>query len=205
MTPKPDDRKWQERLLPMMTRTLIGLAIFFLAVSTVQLFYLHQRIQNAPEVKQSELVNPDSEANELVKGLLTLEHSLIEQRYHQANTSLMNRIWLKYLGFVTGMILAVVGSVFILGKLKEDQTELGGESSAINFSIKSSSPGLIMIFLGTVLMMTTILSHNRIDVMDGNTYLGNENLKKAMTDEALKLKEDPKKKSGGSKKGRPGG
>ncbi len=205
MTPKPDDRKWQERLLPMMTRTLIGLAIFFLAVSTIQLFYLHQRIQNAPEVKQSELVNPDSEANELVKGLLTLEHSLIEQRYHQANTSLMNRIWLKYLGFVTGMILAVVGSVFILGKLKEDQTELGGESSAINFSIKSSSPGLIMIFLGTVLMMTTILSHNRIDVMDGNTYLGNENLKKAMTDEALKLKEDPKKKSGDSKKGRPGG
>lgn len=205
MTPKPDDRKWQERLLPMMTRTLIGLAIFFLAVSTVQLYYLHKRIENAPEVKQSELVNPDSEANELVKGLLTLEHSLIEQRYHQANTSLMNRIWLKYLGFVTGMILAVVGSVFILGKLKEDQTELGGESSAINFSIKSSSPGLIMIFLGTVLMMTTILSHNRIDVMDGNTYLGNENLKKAMTDEALKLKEDPKKKSDSSKRSRPGG
>jgi hypothetical protein len=176
-----------------MSRTLIGLVIFFLLVSTAQLYFLHERIEEAPEIKLSEVVNPASErASELEKGLLTLEHGLIQQRYHQANTSLMNRIWLKYLGFVTGMILAVVGSVFILGKMKEDTTELEGESSAMKFNIKSSSPGLIMIVLGTVLMMTTILSHNRIDVMDGNTYLLKENLKSE--DKLLNLEKEPEPK-----------
>jgi hypothetical protein len=55
--------------------------------------------------------------------LSSLETNIVERRYHQANVSLMSRVWTRYLGFVTGMVLAMVGSIFILGKLREMESQ----------------------------------------------------------------------------------
>jgi hypothetical protein len=46
--------------------------------------------------------------------LALLEAHTIQQRYHQANVALILRGSIKYLGFLTGMILSIVGAVFIL-------------------------------------------------------------------------------------------
>ena len=48
---------------------------------------------------------------------------MIKQRYHQANVLLMAGVRVRYPGLVTGMILALIGAVFVLGKIREERTE----------------------------------------------------------------------------------
>jgi len=73
---------------------------------------------------------------------------------------------------LTGVILAVVGAGFILGKIREKPTEITGKTEMWHFTIASTSPGLIMVTLGTVLMVSAILTHHEIGVVDRPLYLG---------------------------------
>jgi hypothetical protein len=61
--------------------------------------------------------------------------------------------------------------VFIIGKLSEDYSSVGGEFAKIKFNVLSSSPGIIFCTLGTVLMVTTILQHTDITIQDAPLYL----------------------------------
>lgn len=158
--------QWQSRLLPLMIRMIVILAFFFFIASLVQLIYLHKRIEQTPQVNITQLSDPKFE-----KSTIALELLLIEKRYHQANTSLMSRIWLKYLGFVTGMILTFIGATFVLGKLRESPTNLSLSAKDVTLSIVSSSPGIILALLGALIMLITIFKHNKIDVYDNNVYL----------------------------------
>ena len=58
-----DDTKWQSRALPMMTRMLVGLTIFFFFISLLQLSYLHWNIQHSPTLSANELL-PDTSAQQ---------------------------------------------------------------------------------------------------------------------------------------------
>lgn len=83
----------------------------------------------------------------------------------------MSRVWARYLGFVTGMILALVGAVFVLGKLREEATEVQTGTSGAMLSLRSASPGLIMAILGVALMATTIVTHHSMEWADSSVYL----------------------------------
>ena len=84
----------------------------------------------------------------------------------------MARTWTSYLGYLTGMILALVGATFILGKLKEEVSTLGVEGSGVKATLRTTSPGLALCFLGTVLILGTIMTHNQIELQEsGPLYL----------------------------------
>src|SRR5262249_54967656 len=100
-----------------------------------------------------------------------LESEIIGRRYHLAATLLAGRVWQLYLGFITGMILSLVGAAFILGKLREAESESSIGSSSVTVSLKSSSPGVILTILGVVLMITTIVNNQKIEVEDRPHYL----------------------------------
>ena len=146
--------------------------VFFLLVSGWQIYYLHRRIERSPDLKFEFSPGDSSVEREQWRTLARLEAHSIQQRYHQANVILMSRIWTTYLGFVTGMILSIVGATFILGKLREQSSQISGETELWKVSIASSSPGLVMVVLGTILMLTTILVHHKIDVHEGSLYVG---------------------------------
>ncbi len=175
------ESKWQKKLLPYMITVLSLVMLFFFTASAFQLYYLHQRIERSPELN----LNPaliafdgtpatTSEKGRLEMGrwktLSILEGNALQRRYHQANVLLMSRIWTGYLGFVTGMILALVGATFILGKLRESETQVNGGSDVWKFSMTTASPGLVLALLGTILMVTTMVSHHEIKVDDGQLY-----------------------------------
>jgi len=178
---KKTPRKWQERLLPVMVGLLIGLTIFFFAATFVQMSYLHTSMLQIPAIDLQSL--PDgglmAEATTFdekttarrLEILAKLESYLIERRYHQAGVLLMSSLWIRYLGFVTGMILAMVGASFVLGKLQEPTSEITGKSSLLDFSVKSASPGIILAALGVVLMFATIMDRDEFTVKDGRVYL----------------------------------
>lgn len=166
------DQTWQQRMLPLMAQLLIGLTAFFFVVSLVQLTYLHATIRKAPEINLEpafaaiDKTPPTSDTDRLrvaqLKTLALLDAGTMQRRYHQVNAALMARIWKGYMGFVTGMILSLLGAAFILGKLQEP----GGEPNT-----RRVSSGLIMITLGVALMITTIAVNHRIDVTDAPGYL----------------------------------
>ncbi|WBA44321.1 hypothetical protein [Hymenobacter canadensis] len=186
LTPKNDESiyKWQVKLLPFIIRMLVGFSMVFFIGSFIQLYYLHARINNSPaftlgntfnqlaEIKsQSHQTNQDLIAATRWQTLSVLEASALQRRYHQANVLLMSRVWITYLGFVTGMILALVGAVFVLGKFRETTTKGAIDTSGAKVSFESASPGLILAGLGTLLMFTTMITHYDIEVKDGPSYI----------------------------------
>jgi hypothetical protein len=158
--------KWQHKLLPTIVKIIISLAVFFFVASLGQLIYLQQRVGKKPEIDKNWIKEntPNSQ-------LYQLEYLSLQNRYHQGNTTLMSRIWLQYLGFMTGMILTIIGAIFILGKLREPETKVELSAMQVRLSLLSTSPGLVMVILGTVIMITTIIDHYSIDVRDANIYL----------------------------------
>jgi hypothetical protein len=172
--------RWQTRLLPMMEGMVVGLTVFFFLASCAQLLYLHQRIGQAPRMNVSELL-PDLSANSThaetmelarLRAMIALEANTLERRHHQANVLLMSQLWTRYLGFVTGMILALVGTAFILGKLQEQFSELTAEVDGRGGTLKSSSPGLMLVVFGTILMLATTIARQEISVTDAPVYTG---------------------------------
>jgi hypothetical protein len=177
------DTQWQERLLPLMVRMTVGLTLFFIIASSIQLAFLHRAILRSPQLEiQSNLptlpidrehqTSADYLSASRLRALIVLESTSLDRHYHQANVLLMSRVWIHYLGFVTGMILALLGAAFILGKLREPSSEFQAKSSGIaEFSLKTASPGLILAVLGVMLMMTTIVAHHEISENHVAVYL----------------------------------
>jgi hypothetical protein len=172
---------WQVNLLPFMTKTIIFLSCFFFLASLAQVIYLHSVIRQDPplDIKSSldGLMLPANastkdimEATRL-KALVNLEANSFQNQYHQANVLLMARLWTSYIGFVTGMILAVVGATFLLGKLREPLSEFSSAIAGNNMSLKTTSPGLILAVLGTSLMLTTLLTHHNIETKQVAIYI----------------------------------
>ncbi|MCK4604419.1 MAG: hypothetical protein KAU41_06945 [Deltaproteobacteria bacterium] len=181
-----EDRKWQERLLPLMSKMIVVLAVFFFLASLIQLIYLHISIEKEPKKEIAESFKGLSESSQLTfeenletarfKAIIMLEANALGRRHHQANVLLMSRVWARYLGFVTGMILALVGAVFILGKLREPGSEVNAKTEVMAFSLKSASPGIILAVLGVSLMLTTIITHHEISITDVPVYITGEGL-----------------------------
>jgi hypothetical protein len=185
------DRTWQKRLLPLMVGLLVTLTAFFFVASFVQLYYLQTRIEQAPrldlgpamasldeiakDVMDGKVVDQLAFNNRLEyarwKTLSLLEANALQRRYHHAGVLLISRIWTRYLGFVTGTILAMVGAAFILGKLQEASSNLGAEGGLWKVSLTTASPGLVLAALGTALMLATLATNMDLQVSDGPVYL----------------------------------
>lgn len=173
--------KWQNRLLPLMSILLICLTIFFLVASIFQLYALQSNIMlNQQPDLNSELkalnpVNGELPTNTFEKArlaaLIQLEANSVQRRYHQAATATLARVWTIYLGFLTGMILSLVGAAFILGKLHEGVSRLNFENQGLKAALESTSPGIILVCLGTALMVVTMLARADVSVEDRPLYI----------------------------------
>jgi hypothetical protein len=105
----------------------------------------------------------------------SLERETIERRYAQAALAFEARLWTRFMGFLTGMILAVVGATFVLGKLETDATDLGANAGrVVAMTLRSTSPGLVLAVLGTVLMTVSIAIPATADTEDAAIYFVRE-------------------------------
>jgi len=158
---------------------LVGVAVFFFLASLVQLFYLHERIADAPGLEvglgcstavEASLQGPDRITCQQMRTAAVLEGNLVARRYHQLNVSMMSRVWSHYLGFVTGMMLALVGAAFVLGRVSGSDTTIDAKAESLQTSLRSASPGIVLCFLGVVLMITTIITYHPIESRDTAIY-----------------------------------
>ncbi|MBE7473340.1 MAG: hypothetical protein HS114_29785 [Anaerolineales bacterium] len=174
-------QRWQERLLPIMVGLLVGLSIFFFVATYQQMTYLHQSILQFPGLDLNPssgeilIANAETFNDQLVARrleiLAKMEAYVVERRYHQASVLLMSGLWVRYLGFMTGMILAFVGASFVLGKLREPPLEIASKWTTLDLSLRSASPGIVLVIFGVILMFATIMDRDLYEVQDVPTYL----------------------------------
>lgn len=175
------DRGWQQRLLPLMAGMIVALTILFFVVTLAQLAFLQASILQSPPIELDQTLSEalrghDVTFDELYRlrqfeVLVAMERYTAEKRYHQAGVLLMSGLWLRYLGFFTGMILALIGASFILGKLRESRQELEGRFAQIGVTLRTASPGIILAALGVILMVVALMDRDSYNVTDANIYL----------------------------------
>jgi len=173
---------WQLKLLPVMIGMLGVVTAAFLVFSLIQTDRVREQISAGPtldltrdlaalDCASPSATLPQQQACVRWKVLAELEAHTIASRYHQANAALVVRAWIKYLGFLTGMIFGIVGAVFMLGRLTEASSHLAAEGSLGKLSLETVSPGLVLALLGTILMVTTVLINPPTGVTDAPVYL----------------------------------
>jgi hypothetical protein len=193
--------KWQNKLLPWLIIMPTLLVLLFVYLATQQVNQFNKALDVKKQSVYETLLPTDSAELRKIKSnmeyvkwmsLTKMEEESLERRHHQGGMLLLSRVFMKYLGFLTGMIMAIVGSVFIIGKLSEDVSKFEGTAGQkIRFSLMSSSPGIIFAVLGTLLMTATILEHRDIVVEDTPLYLNAYGISS--------LKEEQKENSGSVK------
>jgi hypothetical protein len=175
--------RWQGRLLPFMVTAIAALAVFFFISSYVQLERLNQAVAppSTPALEQalsridtSAAALPIGEATALLrwKTMALLERDVVRHRYAQVNATMLLRAWTRQLGFVTGMILAFVGAIFILARLSDSGTQLNAEGNGLKGALSTSSPGIVLCVLGTGLMLVTLTINFEATTHDVPVYLG---------------------------------
>lgn len=178
----PDDalNRWQNRLLPLMVGVIVITAIFFAVITIVEFgktqeLLFSKSIQQSAVVANAAAIPPanfeQQQAQIMANQLVALEHEALARRYNQNNLVIAMRMWTRMMGFVTGMILALIGAAFVLGKLNEDTTELSASGSGMAMSLKSASPGVLLCVLGTILMTLTIWVQAEIYTKDVPLYV----------------------------------
>lgn len=174
--------EWQLKLLPLMSAVLVVALLAFLGLSLVQTNRMRGQITSAPTLQLGRALDgiscsgeamtvPQRQACARWKVAAVLEAHLIDRRYHQANAALLVRAWIKYLGFLTGMMISIVGSVLILGQITGAAGRLNVEAAPGKLGLETVWPGLILVALGTVLMVTTVFVNPPTNVSDAPVYL----------------------------------
>jgi hypothetical protein len=174
------EEAWRDRLLPLMALTLVAAGLFFAAMSVIELRAFYARVQHAPIDIGADFAAFEARAGAEVTGgldylrmktLTRLEADALQRRYHQATTTMLARVWTRQLGFLTGMILALVGAAFVLGRLREPASRLSGEGGGVKGAIETASPGLALAALGSGLMAITLLMPFGVETFDRTVYL----------------------------------
>jgi hypothetical protein len=165
-----------------MSGLLVLLAAVFIVISTMQTRELQTQAGKIDildmEKTLSEIVQRHQHLGYALndeqirwEALAVLEAQSLNRRYSHARVLLTESIWTRFLGFITGMILALIGAGFVLGKLRESGSTLAADTSLWKMSVSTASPGLMLAVLGTMLMLSTILVKHEITVNDGMAYL----------------------------------
>ena len=71
---------------------------------------------------------------------------------------------------MTGMILALVGAAFTLGRVHETYTEIEAKSHDSGAALKTSAPGIVLATLGVAMMISTLFVRYEISVTDMAIY-----------------------------------
>lgn len=164
--------RWQLKLLPLMRAALVLMAIYFFVASLLQYQQVYQDISQQPtsSLRSLESARGDPDAVRF-RTMVALEQDVMALRYRHLNATLLLRTWTRYTGFLVGMLLALTGGFFILGRLKEDPTHLAAEGGGARFDLATQSPGIVLAILGTALMMVTIWVRFDIELRDKPVYV----------------------------------
>ena len=123
--------------------------------------YLSSLTKNTGELPTSEYI-----------ARLHLEYDAMWNRQNRTNSALATRTWLRFMTACFGSIVVFIGAIYVLSKIGlSEQTEAEAVAPGVEFSFRSSSPGLVMVLLGASLMVIPHFASQEIGSIDGNIYM----------------------------------
>jgi len=170
------------RIVPFVIIIPVLFLILFIVVSMLQLRDINSRIEEGKSNTIKEMIgrlhdkDTLSEAYNQFLTLAELEEESLSERYRQGHYSLVSRSFKQYLGFFTGIIMVIVGSLFVLLKLREQIDGSASKGEGWKFSLVTNSPGVVFGVVGAVLISIALKINDRINVTDSGLYLTREYL-----------------------------
>ena len=174
-----DFQKLYNRIVPVVIIIPIFFLILFITVSMIQLRDINSRIEEGQSQTVKDIINrmPGrdtlSESYRQFLALAVLEEESLGERYRQGHYSLVSRSFKQYLGFFTGIIMVIVGSLFVLLKLRE-KIDSAASRDGWKFTLVTNSPGVVFGLIGAVLISIASSSKDAITVRDSGLYLTRE-------------------------------
>jgi hypothetical protein len=175
-----EDGQWQERLLPFVVKLTVAFVCFFMAASALQLFLFYNTLVSGPTMDLAVFapaagVEVSADMMERHRqSLVQLEALALYKRHHQASVLLMSRVWIRYMAFAVGMTLCILGSAFILSRMRTDVAAISGEATGTKISVSTASPGLLLVLIGAALVSLAVLSNPAVTLTDGRAFAGSE-------------------------------
>lgn len=174
---EPGLEAWQRLLLPFMVGSLIVMGLLFFGLTLWNFRDLQGRleyrtvdIQAVLEALQQDPVASKDPTYRDWYVRAVLEESTLKHRYRQNSAVIHARVWTRYMGFLTGMVLALSGCVFILGKLRE-QVNISAAAQGWTGTLVTSSPGLALALAGAVLVGISLYVPMTVETSDSPVYL----------------------------------
>ena len=101
---------------------------------------------------------------------MVLEENAMRSRHRQNAAVVESRVWTRFMGFITGMVMVMAGCIFILGRL-DAQFDGSFKGSGQEGVLKTNSPGLVLAVAGTVLIGIALTVPVNIEVTDKPVYI----------------------------------
>ena len=171
---RSDIRQWQRKLLPLMALVLVATAAFACYEIFQETQHVREHItrENSADLKFLDGIESDKfSVAAQWRLLVTLENQAMANRYRHIGGILLTRLYVLNAAFVTGLVLCLTGAAFVLGKLQEEESRFEGEANGARWVVQSSSPGLIMVLLGTILIIASIFARADTQNQDAAVYL----------------------------------
>lgn len=170
-TTNADLEGWHRRLLPFMMSSLIVMGLLFFILTVWQFRDLQSRLTMRPVDIEGALQRAQVQGGQRDWYLrVVLEEAALRHRYEQNATIVQARVWTRYMGFLTGMILVLTGCVFVLGKLREE-VNVSGKASGIEANLATASPGVVLALTGAVLIGVSLWVPVTVESNDVPVYL----------------------------------
>ncbi len=170
--------QWQTRMIPVMVGLVVAAALFFGVTTVYQFASLQAWLTRAPAASPvlqivAEMRAPaaaDPLALAQARAAIALEQELIARRYEEARVVAVARLWTRFMGFLTGMSLALVGAAFVLGQLQTGPIRMSAEQGGLKAALATTSPGLVLAVVGSVLIGVTQAIPYNFRTSDPATY-----------------------------------
>ncbi len=150
-------------------------SVFFIAQSYFQLNNVLLNINQTIKLNTSSILTGPAVGKDhnilTILSRVSLEHDVMMIRHQRATAFLATRTWMRFMSLNFGAILVVIGSGFVLGKISSPEFKGEFTYEKIGASIATSSPGLVLVFCGMVLIAIPNLSSQRIDTDDTSSYI----------------------------------
>jgi hypothetical protein len=162
-----NDGEWQRRTMPWMLGLLLALSSVFVLASISGALMVRADFRTVAESPVDTALHAlRSIVQETTPGerleparfltLASLDARMLELRYHQTSSMALASIWTRFMGYLTGMILALVGAIFVLGKIRDTApTSASGSGGGFQGSLTTTWPGLVLVAFGTLLMVVS--------------------------------------------------
>jgi hypothetical protein len=126
----------------------------------------------------SDLKIKDADGDDHIKiAFIKAQLLLINKRYEFSTRFARANAFVKYIGFMVGTLLTILGTMIVIRGVRESAitTEIEAAQKA-RVKFITSSPGIFIVFAGTLIIMSTVLKTSESNLKDdGITYPSDNN------------------------------